>query len=101
MKKIIFSTAQRRLLLDIINILSTANKCQLFNHYNDIEKIPLNNYLLELIPILNKFYDKLIDLRLPRQLNEYISHAFEDVENNTFCFGAKNENQKKIIRNLL
>ena len=95
LKKIIFSTAQRRLLLDIINILSTANKCQLFNHYNDIEKIPLNNYLLELIPILNKFYDKLIDLRLPRQLNEYISHAFEDVENNTFCFGAKNENQKK------
>ena len=94
LKKIIFSTAQRRLLLDIINILSTANKCQLFSHYNDIEKIPLNNYLLELIPILNKFYDKLVDLRLPRQLNEYISHAFENVENNTFRFGVKNIIQK-------
>ena len=90
LKKIVFSTAQRRLLLDIINILSTANKCQLFTHYNDIEKIPLNNYLLELIPILNKFYDKLVDLRLPRQLNEYISHAFEYIEKNTFRFGAKN-----------
>ena len=94
LKKIIFSTAQRRLLLDIITILSTANKCQLFSHYNDIEKIPLNNYLLELIPILNKFYDKLIDLRLPRQLNEYISHAFEDIETNTFSFGGKNQIQK-------
>ena len=94
LKKIIFSTAQRRLLLDIINILSTANKCQLFSHYNDVEKIPLNNYLLELIPILNKFYDKLVDLRLPRQLNEYISHAFENVENNTFRFGVKNIIQK-------
>ena len=94
LKKIIFSTAQRRLLLDIINILSTANKCQLFSHYNDVEKIPLNNYLLELIPILNKFYDKLVDLRLPRQLNEYISHAFENIENNTFRFGVKNIIQK-------
>ena len=95
LKKIIFSTAQRRLLLDIITILSTANKCQLFTHYNDVEKIPLNHYLLELIPILNKFYDKLVDLRLPRQLNEYISHAFEDMENNTFSFGAKKIIPKK------
>ena len=95
LKKIIFSTAQRRLLLDIITILSTANKCQLFTHYNDVEKIPLNHYLLELIPILNKFYDKLVDLRLPRQLNEYISHAFEDMENNTFSFGAKKITPKK------
>ena len=95
LKKIIFSTAQRRLLLDIITILSTANKCQLFTHYNDVEKIPLNHYLLELIPILNKFYDKLVDLRLPRQLNEYISHAFEDMESNTFSFGAKKITPKK------
>ena len=95
LKKIIFSTAQRRLLLDIITILSTANKCQLFTHYNDVEKIPLNHYLLELIPILNKFYDKLVDLRLPRQLNEYISHAFEDMESNTFSFGAKKIIPKK------
>ena len=95
LKKIIFSTAQRRLLLDIITILSTANKCQLFTHYNDVEKIPLNHYLLELIPILNKFYDKLVDLRLPRQLNEYISHAFEDMESNTFSFGAKKIITKK------
>ena len=95
LKKIIFSTAQRRLLLDIITILSTANKCQLFTHYNDVEKIPLNHYLLELIPILNKFYDKLVDLRLPRQLNEYISHAFEDMESNTVSFGAKKIIPKK------
>ena len=89
LKKTIFSQAQKRCLLTIVSILQTANQCQLYTHYNDIEKIFLNNYLLDIIPILNKFYDKLVDLRLPRQLNEYISHAFEDIEPNTFCFGGK------------
>ena len=96
LKKTIFSQAQKRLLLTIVNIIETANQCQLYTHYNDIEKIYLNNYLLDIIPILNKFYDKLVDLRLPRQLNEYISHAFEDIEPNTFSFGGKNiKNEKK------
>ena len=99
LKKTIFSQAQKRLLLTIVNIIQTANQCQLYTHYNDIEKIYLNNYLLDIIPILNKFYDKLVDLRLPRQLNEYISHAFEEIEPITFCFGGKkikNEKKKKM-----
>ena len=91
LKKIIFTSAQRRCLNSVINIISAANQCSLFTHYEDVEKTVFNNYLLDIIPILNKFYDKLIDLRLPRQLNEYVSYAFEDVENKSFCFN----NQKK------
>ena len=89
LKKIMFSAAQKRCLLTIIDIISSANECNLFTYYNDVEKTLFNSYLLELTPILNKFYDKLINLRLPRQLNEYISHVFENKETPTFLFGKK------------
>ena len=48
---------------------------------------------------LNKFYDRLIDLRLPRQLNEYLSHAFENMEKKTFCFGGKKGGKTSGIKN--
>ena len=95
LKKVIFSSAQRRCLLSIMNIISTANQCLLYSHYNDPEKIPFNNYLIQIIPILNKFYDKLVDLRLPNQLNEYLSHSFEGMEDNSFVFGAKKKSNEK------
>ena len=98
LKKIVFTTAQKRCFNSVINIISKANLCSLFTHYEDVEKIVYNKYLLEVIPILNKFYDKLVDLRLPRQLNEYISHAFEDVQNNTFCFNSKKTQAKPAKR---
>ena len=34
-----------------------------------------NYYLLDIIPILNKFYDKLVDMTLPCQLNEFIKQS--------------------------
>jgi hypothetical protein len=34
-----------------------------------------NYYLLEIIPILNKFYDKLVDMKLPDQLSELIENS--------------------------
>ena len=95
LKIVIFSSAQRRCLLSIMNIISTANQCLLYSHYNDPEKIPFNNYVIQIIPILNKFYDKLVDLRLPNQLNEYLSHSFEGMEDNSFVFGAKKKSNEK------
>ena len=40
---------------EIISISSFANNCELFDNYNNIEKTVFNNYLLEIIPILDKF----------------------------------------------
>ena len=99
LKKIIFTNPQRRCLHSIIEIISAANRCSLFTHYEDVEKVLFNKYLFDVIPLLNKFYDRLIDLRLPRQLNEYLSHAFENMEKKTFCFGGKKGGKTSGIKN--
>ena len=96
LKKIMFSNAQKRCLLNIIDIISAANECHLFNYYDDVEKSLFNNYLLGLTPILNKFYDKLINLRLPKQLNEIISNSPENMEKKSFLFGGKKNPAKNI-----
>jgi len=100
LKKIMFSNAQKRCLLNIIDIISAANECHLFNYYDDVEKTLFNNYLLGLTPILNKFYDKLINLRLPKQLNEIISNSPENMEKKSFLFGGKKILQKILIISL-
>ena len=45
----------------------------LYNSNIDTEKTIFNYYLIEIIPILNKFYEKLIDIELPKTLTEIIS----------------------------
>ena len=89
LKKVIFTPAQKKCFNLIINIISSANQCSLFNHYNDIEKVLLNKYILDIVPVLNKFFDKVIDLTLPRQLNECIMQSFENKVKKGFCFNRK------------
>jgi hypothetical protein len=72
-ENIIFGLDTKKCLNVIISVLSTANKCLLFNCNTDTEKTIFNYYLLEIIPILNKFYEKLIDIELPKALNELVS----------------------------
>jgi hypothetical protein len=71
-ESIIFSTGTKNCLIDIVNILSNANKSILFNGNSDAEKTIFNYYLIEIIPILNTFYDKLIDIKLPKVLEDLI-----------------------------
>ena len=69
----IFSNSTKNCLNEIESILYNANKCILFNSDNDTEKTIFNYYLIEIIPILNKFYDKLIDVKLPKVLDDLVS----------------------------
>ena len=69
----IFSNSTKNCLNEIVNILYNANKSMLFNTNNDTEKTIFNYYLIEIIPILNKFYDKLIDVKLPKVLDDLVS----------------------------
>ena len=69
----IFSNSTKNCLNEISSILYNANKCMLFNSDNDTEKTIFNYYLIEIIPILNKFYDKLIDVKLPKVLDDLVS----------------------------
>ena len=69
----IFSNSTKHCLNEITTILYNANKSMLFNSTTDTEKTIFNYYLIEIIPILNKFYDKLIDVKLPKVLDDLVS----------------------------
>ena len=89
-ENIIFSLDTKKCLNVIISVLSTANKCILYNCNTDTEKTIFNYYLIEIIPILNKFYEKLIDIELPKTLNDLVSKTKdrmeEDNNNRLFSF---------------
>ena len=74
-KNTIFTKSQIGCLKCIVSVLDNANKCKLFDNYKDVEKTMFNYYLLEIIPILNKFYDKLVDMQLPNKLNKLINDS--------------------------
>ena len=61
-----------------------------------------NYYLLEIIPLLNNFYDKLVDMQLPNQLAELIDDVNKtencDLSKNIFLF---NPDEKKLNGSLL
>ena len=101
LKTKIFTKAQINCLKCIVSILSKANQCKLFDVYNDVEKTMFNYYLLEIIPLLNNFYDKLVDMRLPGQLNEFINDSIKKENKNIFLFNSDNteNNINKNIEN--
>ena len=99
-ENIIFGLDTKKCLNVIISVLSTANKCLLFNCNTDTEKTIFNYYLIEIIPILNKFYEKLIDIELPKALNDLVSKTKntmdESLGNNFFSFRRKQSVTKTI-----
>ena len=72
----------KKCLIDIISILNHANKCLLYNSNIDCEKTIFNHYLIEIIPMLNKFYEKLIDVDIPPILYKLIEDFKESEEKN-------------------
>ena len=95
----IYNPSTQKCLNVIISVLSSANKCMLYNSNIDTEKTIFNYYLIEIIPILNKFYEKLIDIELPKTLTEIISKSkineLDDFfENNFFTFKSPINNEE-------
>ena len=97
LKNNIFTHSQIDCLKCIVSVISNANNCELFDIYNDVEKTMFNYYLLEIIPILNKFYDKLVDIQLPNQLNELINNSVKienfDLKKNNFLFDIEEDKE--------
>ena len=94
----IFSTNTKKCLDIIVSVLSNANKCCLYPTTTDTEKTIFNYYLIEIIPILNKFYEKVIDIELPKTLEDLVSKVKlkieQNVDNKIFNFRRKNEKRK-------
>ena len=80
----IFSSKTKKCLDVVIHVLSQANSGSLFNTYSDPEKTIFNPYLLEIIPILNKFYAKIIDVQLPKILDDLIDETSKKMEANSY-----------------
>ena len=100
----IFNSCVKGCVNVIVNILSTANKGSLYMTNADPEKTIFNYYLIEIIPILNKFYEQLIDIKLPSHIEkslETIDKQIKDnINNRIFHFNrrknpTKNEKKEK------
>ena len=97
-ENMIYNLNTQKCLNVIISVLSAANKCMLFNSSIDTEKTIFNYYLIEIIPILNKFYEKLIDIELPKTLSDMVSKSKGNefdifLENDFFTFDLYNNNE--------
>ena len=77
----------------IKNVIDHANKCILFKSKIDIEYTIFNHYILELIPFLNIFYDKLIDIELPPIINNIIINKYLNSESRKISFDILSEDK--------
>ena len=92
----VFSPKTKNCLEVIISVLSKANEASLFETYSDPEKTIFNQFLIEIIPILNKFYDKIIDVQLPKVLEDLISSSTDKIER-TINRKIFNFRHKKVV----
>ena len=78
----IFSSCTKKCINVIVNVLSNANRASLYMTNYDTEKTIFNYYLIEIIPILNKFYEMLIDIKLPKIFEQYINMIDNKIKDN-------------------
>ena len=64
----------------IISVLSKANNSSLFDTYSDPEKTIFNPFILEIIPILNQFYEKIIDVKLPKIIDNLLNKTLKSLD---------------------
>ena len=76
----IISFQARKCIGEIISILYHANNCLLFDNINNAEKTVFNNYIIEIIPVLNEFYDSCINIKLPEIIEELINLKIEEIK---------------------
>ena len=92
----VFSAKTKNCLEIIVNVLSKANSSSLFDTYSDPEKTIFNQFIIEIIPILNKFYEKLIDVQLPKVLEDLINKTSQKIEqtSNRKIFNFRHKKKK-------
>ena len=94
----VYSQKTKTCLEIIINILSKANTCSLYDTYLDPEKTIFNQLILEIIPILNKFYEKIIDIQLPKMIDDLINETIKKFNSTPKrIFNFRHKKLKKII----
>ena len=98
----VFSSCVKSCVNVIINVLSNANRGCLYQTNSETEKTIFNYYLIEIIPILNKFYDQLMDIKLPSLIEknmETIDKQIEENKDNKIFHFHRKKNPSNIINN--
>ena len=93
----VYSKKTKNCLDVIISVLSKANSSSLFDTYLDPEKTIFNQFILEIIPILNKFYEKIIDIKLPKVIDDLINKTVIKLEDSPHkkIFNFRTNKQRK------
>ena len=95
----ILSIDTKKCLFIIKNVLNYANNCSLFKSNIHTEYSIFNHYILNLIPILNQFYDKVIDVELPSVINNLIINNYTNLPDRKISADFIQENDEHIIYN--
>ena len=74
----IFSFKTKKILQIIVDILSKAIRFSLFKSEVEPIKTIFNFYLIEIIPLLNEFYNQLIEVKFPNYLNSLINKRLKN-----------------------
>ena len=69
----IFSSNTKKCINVIISVIDHAYKSKLFNTHTETEKTMFNYFLIEIIPILNIFFEKLIEIELPKVVENLLN----------------------------
>ena len=96
--KRVFSAKTKNCLDVIISVLLKANNYSLFDIYSDPEKTIFNQFIIEIIPTLNKFYEKVINIQLPKLIEDLINDTNKKMQqtNNKKIFNFRHK--KKVVQ---
>ena len=98
MESRIFSPKTKKCLDIIMNILAKANSGSLYNTYTDPEKTIFNQFLLEIIPNLHKFYEKIIDVQLPKVIDDLVNETEKRMEENYYKKIFNFRHKRKVVK---
>ena len=91
----ILKAQTRNILKSIAKILIQINRGQLFDSIVDTGFTVFNHYILEVVPLLNTFYDKLIDVELPNVLDSLIKKEINKPVISSFKRARQLQKKKK------
>ena len=77
----IFSNKNKKCINLIISVIEKVYKGDLFQTQDDTEKTIFNYYLIEIFPIINTFFEKLIDVELPKIIENALKETEFDQNN--------------------
>ena len=96
----IISNDSKNYLLLIAKILIKISNGQLFESNTEIEYTIFNHYIIDILQILNKFYDKLIDIQLPNNLNYLINNNLKRKQNSILNYLKIEQSNNENFENL-